>query len=81
MGITEGLDFKYATTLFTNTMDAHRLTKLAQCRGAADKVIEALFKAYFSDKLDPIDPYPRSARQILFIPSTSSEIRKEYHYG
>ena len=30
MGIAEGLDFRYATTLFTNTMDAHRLTKLAQ---------------------------------------------------
>ena len=52
MGISEGLDFKYATTLFTNTMDAHRLTKLAQSKNEpelADRVIEALFKAYFSD--------------------------------
>ena len=51
MGRGEGLDFRYATTLFTNTMDAHRLTKLAQSKGAdvADKVIEALFKAYFTD--------------------------------
>lgn len=51
MGRDEGLDFRYATTLFTNTMDAHRLTKLAQSKGAdvADKVIEALFKAYFTD--------------------------------
>lgn len=51
MGRGEGLDFRYATTLFTNTMDAHRLTKLAQNKGAdvADRVIEALFKAYFTD--------------------------------
>ena len=52
LGIDEGLDFKYATTLFTNTMDAHRLTKLAQRRGVADKVIESLFRAYFSDNLE-----------------------------
>ena len=34
MGRYEGIDFKYATTLFTNTMDAHRLTKLARNREA-----------------------------------------------
>ena len=33
MGKGEGLDFRYATTRFTNTMDAHRLTKLAQSKG------------------------------------------------
>lgn len=52
MGRDEGLDFKYATTLFTNTMDAHRLTKLAQSKGDAeltDRLIEALFAAYFTD--------------------------------
>ena len=30
LGRAEGIDFRYATTLFTNTMDAHRLTKLAK---------------------------------------------------
>ena len=58
MGIAEGLDFKYATTLFTNTMDAHRLTKLAQSKNKpelADKVIEALFKAYFTDNKELAD--------------------------
>ena len=52
MGRAEGLDFKYATTLFTNTMDAHRLTKLAQSKRdheLAGRVIERLFKAYFTD--------------------------------
>ena len=58
MGIAEGLDFKYATTLFTNTMDAHRLTKLAQSKNdpeLADRVIEALFKAYFTDNKELAD--------------------------
>ena len=45
----EGLDFRYGTSLATNTMDAHRLTKLAQSKGSqtAEKVTEALFRAYF----------------------------------
>ena len=58
MGIAEGLDFKYATTLFTNTMDAHRLTKLAQSKNdpeLAEKIIEALFKAYFTDNKELSD--------------------------
>lgn len=58
MGIAEGLDFKYATTLFTNTMDAHRLTKLAHSKNdpeLAEKIIEALFKAYFTDNKELAD--------------------------
>lgn len=58
MGIAEGLDFKYATTLFTNTMDAHRLTKMAHSKNdpeLAEKIIEALFKAYFTDNKELAD--------------------------
>ena len=58
MGIAEGLDFKYATTLFTNTMDAHRLTKLAQSKNdpqLVEQVIDALFKAYFTDNKELAD--------------------------
>lgn len=57
MGRGEGLDFRYATTLFTNTMDAHRLTKLAQSKGPeiADKVNEALYRAYFTDNKELAD--------------------------
>lgn len=58
MGRDEGLDFKYATTLFTNTMDAHRLTKLAQSKGDAaltEQLIEALFAAYFTDNKELSD--------------------------
>ena len=39
-------------------MDAHRLTKLAQSKNEpelADRVIEALFKAYFSDNKELAD--------------------------
>lgn len=58
IGISEGLDFKYATTLFTNTMDAHRLTKLAQSKKdqvISTKLIENLFKAYFTDNRELAD--------------------------
>lgn len=57
LGRAEGLDFKYATTLFTNTMDAHRLTKLAQTKGdhLAQKVIERLFRAYFTENRELSD--------------------------
>lgn len=58
MGRAEGLDFNYATTLFTNTMDAHRLTKLAAAQGdpkLTEKVIEELFKAYFTDNKELAD--------------------------
>ena len=58
LGIGEGIDFKYATTLFTNTMDAHRLTKLAQSKHEPDlteRVIERLFAAYFTDNSELAD--------------------------
>ena len=48
----EGLDFDYADTLFTNTMDAHRLTKYVQQNAPelADKLKKAIYKAYFIDQ-------------------------------
>lgn len=58
MGLEEGLDFNYASTLFTNTMDAHRLTKLAQHQGTKDQteeIIEKLMQAYFSDNKELAD--------------------------
>ena len=58
LGQREGLDFRYAETLFTNTMDAHRLTKLAQSKGnqaLAEKLIERLFEAYFTDNKELAD--------------------------
>jgi predicted DsbA family dithiol-disulfide isomerase len=52
LGRAEGIDFKYADTLYTNMLDAHRLTKLAESKGKdVDKVIFLLFDAYFTKNL------------------------------
>ena len=58
MGREAGLDFRYAETQYTNTFDAHRLTKLAQAKGdteLTDRLIERLYKAYFTDSLELAD--------------------------
>lgn len=58
LGRQEGIDFKYATTLFTNTMDAHRLTKLSQSKGnqkQTERLTERLFQAYFTDNKELAD--------------------------
>lgn len=58
LGICEGIDFKYSTTLYTNTRDAHRLMKLAQDKydsNVADLLSNLLFDAYFSKNLKLAD--------------------------
>ena len=58
MGREEGLEFHYAETQFTNTMDAHRLTKLAQGKGdpaLAQRVVDAVFHAYFGENRELAD--------------------------
>lgn len=55
LGIEEGIDFKYATTRYTNTFDAHRLMKMALATGdkeIANKTNELLFAAYFTKNLE-----------------------------
>jgi len=51
MGRREGIDFKYASTQYTNTFDALRLTKYAQTQGHTE-IIEKLFDAYFTKNLE-----------------------------
>lgn len=54
LGNAEGLDFRYATTQFTNTFNAHRLMKLALSKNnkeLAAKTNELLFAAYFTKNL------------------------------
>ena len=53
MGASEGLDFHYDTALNSNTLDALRLTKLAQSKGRSfgDRFIDRFYRAYFSDNL------------------------------
>jgi len=49
MAADAGLSFDFENTRYTNTFDAHRLTKLAQSRGGetADALAEQLFRAGF----------------------------------
>ncbi|WP_407411135.1 DsbA family oxidoreductase [Methanobrevibacter sp.] len=49
LGIEEGIDFKYETTLYTNTRDAHRLMKLAQNKypESVETLSTLLFDGYF----------------------------------
>ncbi len=72
MGRRDGLTFNYATTRFTNTMDAHRLTKYAYTKDKqiANRLIEGLFKAYFSDNLELAD------REVLVKVAVSSGLTK-----
>ena len=53
-----GLDFRYAETRYTNTFDAHRLTKLALEMGGsalADRISERLYRAYFTEERELAD--------------------------
>ncbi len=54
LGKELGIDFRYSTTLYSNTRDAHRLMKLAEAeydRNTVEKLNKALFKAYFVENL------------------------------
>jgi len=57
LGSDEGIDFKYETTLYTNTRDAHRLMKLAQEKHpeSVNKLATMLFDAYFVENLKLAD--------------------------
>ena len=49
-----GIDFKYATTQYSNTFDAHRLMKLAEAKydySTVQKLNHLLFDAYFTKNL------------------------------
>lgn len=53
VGAAEGISFAHGRIARTpNTLDAHRLIRLAGARGRQDAVVEALFRAYFVDGLD-----------------------------
>ncbi|MDE6535757.1 MAG: DsbA family oxidoreductase [Muribaculaceae bacterium] len=54
LGRELGIDFKYATTRYSNTRDAHRLMKLAEAKydyATVKRLNELLFKAYFVENL------------------------------
>ena len=55
-GEAEGIHFAFDRIDRTpNTMDAHRLIWLAEKQGCQDAVVEALFRAYFSEGRDMSD--------------------------
>lgn len=54
LGRELGIDFRYKTTKYSNTFDAHRLMKLAENkydRATVGRLNEALFAAYFTENL------------------------------
>ena len=55
-GKVEGIDFRFDLIERTpNTVDSHRLVWLAGQHGRQDAVVEALFKAYFTNGVDLSD--------------------------
>lgn len=52
-GRGEGIDFAFERIRRTpNTLRAHRLIRLAASAGRAERIVEALFRAYFTEGLD-----------------------------
>ncbi len=54
LGREAGIDFRYATTRYSNTFDAHRLMKLAEeryDRAMVERLNQLLFDAYFTRNL------------------------------
>ncbi len=74
LGREEGIDFQYAGTRYTNTLDAHRLTKLIQAKGnqnLTDKAIHDLFDAYFTKNQELTD------REVLISIGVAAGLTKE----
>ncbi len=74
LGIDSGIEFNYKETRYTNTLDAHRLTKLAYEKCNADQVeslIHDLFDAYFTKNLE------LSNRDLLIEIGTKNGLNKE----
>lgn len=44
-----GLDFNFNDRIMVNTLDAHRLSKLAAVHGLQDEAVERLFAAHFTE--------------------------------
>ena len=57
-GRSVGLNFRYSSTRYTSTLDAHRLTKLAQAKyssNIAETLSTNLYDAYFTRNLELAD--------------------------
>jgi predicted DsbA family dithiol-disulfide isomerase len=91
-GRAEGIEFAFERIRRTpNTLRAHRLIHLAGAKGGAERVVEALFQAYFLEGLDlgDIDALAKIAgragldqgetRQYLMGDAGTPEVRAEEH--
>ena len=67
MGRGEGIDLRYATTLFTNTMDAHRLTKFAFYKGGPVLAEQILASDRYKDEV-LLDEREAQRYQIYAVP-------------
>lgn len=56
LAAAEGLHFRHARAVWSNTFGAHRLTFLAQQQGLGAKTAERLFRAHHTDELNIADP-------------------------
>ncbi len=74
VGREEGIDFRYAQTRYTNTKDAHRLTKLVASKGnpeVTNQLIHDLFDAYFTQNQELTD------REVLIALGTKAGLAQE----
>lgn len=74
LGRELGIDFRYATTRYSNTRDAHRLMKLAEAKYdsvTTGRLNEALFAAYFTENLVLSD------HKVLMEKALSAGMREE----
>ena len=74
LGVEDGIDFKYASTLYTNTRNAHRLIKLAQSKNdfkLVERLSTLLFDAYFTKNLKLAD------REVLVTIGCDAGLKKE----
>ena len=56
LGKEIGLDLRFDRALHTNTFESHRLIAQASRQGLAERMVERLFRAYYSDGLNVADP-------------------------
>ena len=82
MGRSEGLDFRYASTRYTNTFDALRLTKFAAEKGHSE-IVAKLFAAYFTEnqELSDFNVLKKIAAECGLAAEETAEMLESGRYG
>lgn len=63
MAASEGLTYRLAGTLTGDTLEAHRLFKLAQARGKGHEALERFYRGYLSEQASIFERQPVVARR------------------